>query len=120
MHRVIYDNTLRPSRRSVLKGAAAAGAGMMLPLGAMAQDMPRRGGTLRVSMPYNPASLDPITGRNLPDFNSLFAIYDTLIGYDSTTLELQPMLASSWSWADASTLVLELREGVTFHDGTPL
>ncbi|MCA2010449.1 ABC transporter substrate-binding protein [Cereibacter sphaeroides] len=120
MHRVIYDNTLRPSRRSVLKGAAALGAGMMLPHGAMAQDgTPRRGGTLRVSMPYNPASLDPITGRNLPDFNSLFTIYDALIGFDDTTLELKPMLATSWDWADDTTLVLELREGVSFHDGTP-
>ncbi len=38
MHRVLYDNTLRPSRRSVLMGAAAVGAGMMMPGGARAQD----------------------------------------------------------------------------------
>ncbi len=120
MHRVLYDNTLRPSRRSVLMGAAAVGAGMMMPGGARAQDAtPQRGGTLRVSMPYNPASLDPITGRNLPDFNSLYALYDALIGFDDETLELQPMLAKSWEWSDPSTLVLELQEGVRFHDDTP-
>ncbi|MCW1933067.1 ABC transporter substrate-binding protein [Pararhodobacter zhoushanensis] len=121
MHKVIFDTSLRPTRRSILMGAAAAaGAGMMLPGGAFAQEAtPQRGGTLRVSMPYNPASLDPITGRNLPDFNTLYALYDALIGFDDETLELQPMLAKSWDWADPSTLVLELQDGVMFHDDTP-
>src|SRR5690606_2930797 len=57
--------------------------------------------------------------RNNTDFNSLFALYDTLIDFDPDTLELKPMLAASWTFTDPRTLVLELREGVEFHDGEP-
>jgi peptide/nickel transport system substrate-binding protein/glutathione transport system substrate-binding protein len=106
-------------RRTVLKGAAAAGGAMLLPGGALAQATPKRGGTLRLAMPYNPAAVDPMTGRNLPDFNTLYAIYDALIDFEPATLELRPGLAKSWKFADPKTLVLELVEGVTFHDGTP-
>src|SRR5690606_20524184 len=70
-------------------------------------------------MPYNPAALDPITGRNIPDFNALYALFDALIGYDPDTLELEPMLAKGWNFTDSKTLVLNLVEGVEFHDGTP-
>jgi peptide/nickel transport system substrate-binding protein len=35
-------------------------------------------------------------------------------------LEIVPMLATEWEWAeDATSLTLTLREGVTFHDGEP-
>src|SRR5690606_32109549 len=108
------------SRRTVLAGAAAAGGSLLLPATARAQaSEPTRGGTLRISMPYNPAALDPLTGRNNPDFNSLFTIYDTLIDFEPETLELRPMLAKSWEFTDPTTLVLELVEGVEFHDGEP-
>jgi ABC-type transport system substrate-binding protein len=107
-----------PDRRTLLQGASAMGGAMLLPGGALAQDKPRRGGTLRVSMTYNPAALDPMTGRNAPDFNTLLAIYDPLIDIDPQTLEPTPGLAKSWSWKDPKSLVLDLREGVKFHDGT--
>ena len=107
-------------RRDVLKGAAAAGAALLLPAAAKAAPtQPRAGGTLRVSMPYNPAALDPMTGRNLPDFNTLYAIFDALIDYDPPTLDLKPGLAKAWRFIDAKTLVLDLVGGVEFHDGTP-
>ncbi len=44
-------------------------------------------------MPYNPAALDPMTGRNLPDFNVLYAVFDALIDFEPQTLELKPGLA---------------------------
>jgi len=108
------------NRRTVLAGTAAVGGSYLLPASARAQDsQPTRGGTLLISMPYNPAALDPLTGRNNPDFNSLFTIYDTLIDFDPETLELKPMLAKSWEFTGPTTLVLELEEGVEFHDGEP-
>ena len=70
-------------------------------------------------MPYNPAALDPMTGRNLPDFDALYAVFDALIDFVPKTLELKPGLAKSWTFTDPKTLVLELVEGVNFHDGTP-
>ena len=83
-------------RRRVLKTGAAAGAAALLPGIAVAADGPRHGGTLRLAMPYNPASIDPMTGRNLTDFNVLYAVFDALIDFNPATLELKPGLAKSW------------------------
>ena len=105
-------------RRELLIGAAGVAAAGLMPKGALAQAKPRSGGTLRVAMPYNPAAIDPMTGRNLPDFNTLFALYDALIDFDPDSLALKPGLAKSWRWTDDKTLVLQLRDGVKFHDGT--
>ena len=106
------------NRRELMKAAAAAGSVLLLPTGAQAQT-PRKGGTLRLAMPYNPASVDPMTGRNLPDFNVLYAVFDALIDFEPKTLELKPGLAKAWRLTDPKTLVLDLVEGVKFHDGTP-
>ena len=104
-------------RRDVIKGTAAAAGALLLPGSTRAQT-PRKGGTLRLAMPYNPASIDPMTGRNLPDFDVLYAVFDALIDFELTTLELKPGLAKSWKFTDPKTLVLDLVEGVKFHDGT--
>jgi peptide/nickel transport system substrate-binding protein len=44
-------------------------------------------------------------------------MYDSLIG-TNPALQLIPALATSWETADPTSLVLKLRQGVTFHDGT--
>jgi peptide/nickel transport system substrate-binding protein/glutathione transport system substrate-binding protein len=105
-------------RRTVLGGFAGAAGAAMLPGFARAAEAPKRGGTLNCSMTYNPAALDPITGRNAPDFNTLYALYDGLVQLDPKTLDPQPSLAKSWTWKDPKTLVLDLQENVLFHDGT--
>jgi peptide/nickel transport system substrate-binding protein/glutathione transport system substrate-binding protein len=104
-------------RRAVLAGGVAAASLAALPRGLRAA--PRRGGTLHVAMPYNPAALDPATGRNTPDFNTLYTLYDALIDFDPDTLALKPALAKSWRFTDPKTLVLDLIDGVEFHDDTP-
>lgn len=108
-----------PSRRTVLKGAAAASGVVFLPSLVRAADQPRKGGTLRVGQPYNPASIDPMTGRNLPDLNVLYACYDGLIDFNPSSLDLKPGLAKAWNFKDPKTLVLDLLDGIEFHDGTP-
>jgi len=114
------DDRKKLGRRALLQGmGATAGATLLLPARVRAATPgPRHGGTLHVSMPYNPAALDPMTGRNLPDFNTLYAIFDALIDYDPPTLDLKPGLAKAWRFTDPKTLVLDLVEGVEFHDGT--
>ncbi len=107
------------ARRTVLKGAVAGTAAMTLAGNAFAQSgTPRKGGTLRVAIPYNPASVDPMTGRNLTDFDTLYALYDALVDFVPETLELRPGLAKAWRFTDPKTLVLDLETGVKFHDGT--
>jgi ABC-type transport system substrate-binding protein len=106
-------------RREFIKAAIAGAGTLALPGTAFAQDAPRKGGRLRLAIPYNPAALDPMTGRNLPDFDTLYAVFDALIDFVPQTLELKPGLAKSWAFTDPQTLVLELVENVNFHDGTP-
>jgi ABC-type transport system substrate-binding protein len=106
-------------RRELIKAAIAGAGTLALPGTAFAQDAPRKGGRLRLAIPYNPAALDPMTGRNLPDFDTLYAVFDALIDFVPQTLELKPGLAKSWTFTDPQTLVLELVENVNFHDGTP-
>lgn len=103
-------------RRTLLTGAAALGGSLLLPK--IARSAPRRGGVLRCAMPYNPASLDPMNGRNGPDFNTLVAIYDLLIEIDPQTAMPRPGLAQKFTFTDPKTLVLDLVETAKFHDGT--
>ena len=47
-------------------------------------------------------------------------MYDTLTEWEFDTLKAKPGLAESWSFTDPTTFVINIRPGVTFHDGTPL
>jgi peptide/nickel transport system substrate-binding protein len=46
------------------------------------------------------------------------SIYEYLIEINSSTGELDPVLATSWETTDGKRWVFTLREGVTFHDGS--
>jgi glutathione transport system substrate-binding protein len=93
---------------------------VFLPATLGAADEPRPGGTLQLAIPYDPASIDPMTGRNLPDFDVLYACYDSLIDFEPQNLSLKPGLEKSWQWKNETTLVLHLNNGVEFHNGSPL
>ena len=108
------------TRREVMALISGALAGATLGGEASAQGTPRRGGILRISAPANPSSLDPATGGAGSDHAFLFTMYDTLTEWDFETLKPKPGLAESWSFSNPTTLVLNIRSGVTFHDGTPL
>jgi ABC-type transport system substrate-binding protein len=104
------------SRRRLLGLLGAGAATTALPATGWAQA--RRGGTLRVSSANNPSTLDPMTGRSGFDHPMLYPLFDTLVEFDYATLAAKPGLARSWQQRDPTTLVLELQDGVTFHDGT--
>ena len=44
---------------------------------------------------------------------------ETLVTVDKN-YEIQPLLAESWEQKDDVTWVMHIRDGVTFHDGTPV
>jgi peptide/nickel transport system substrate-binding protein len=65
------------------------------------------------------ATLDPTLNRETPTFNVLINVFDALLtkGADG---DYHPGLATSWEVSDDGTVWdLELRDDVTFHDGTP-
>ena len=105
--------------------AAAGGGGATLAddLPALAEGAAQQGGTyggtLRVAHQFPPISLDPHTGSSGADHQTLYSLYDRLVHFEFDTLEFTPGLATSWEFPDEQTLVFTLREGVTFHDGTP-
>ena len=74
---------------------------------------------LRVVMNALPVTLDPHALNDLPSARARRMVFDTLIGQDPNDLSLLPGLATSWEMPDAQTVVLNLREGVYFHNGEP-
>lgn len=74
---------------------------------------------LTIASSGNPPTLDPHATFNGLTFGVTNQIYETLVRLDTDT-EVVPGLATAWSHPDPNTLRLTLREGVTFHDGTPL
>ncbi|MBI2866549.1 MAG: hypothetical protein HYX99_04240 [Chloroflexi bacterium] len=76
----------------------------------------KTGGTLRVLYGSDAATLDPHASRTVAR-NYEYAIFDTLVRHDEK-LAAQPGLAESWSATNPTTLILKLRQGVKFHDGT--
>ncbi|WP_026380809.1 ABC transporter substrate-binding protein [Afifella pfennigii] len=96
---------------------AAALAIVAFHASAQAQTPP---GVLIVAQIAEPKSLDPHAVTAVNDFRILMNVYDGLVRYKSGTLEPEPALATAWEISpDGKTYTFQLREGVTFHDGTP-
>lgn len=73
---------------------------------------------LTIAVASEPTSIDPHF-HNLGPNNAIAAhIFDRLIN-QGTNQELLPGLAESWEPIGDTTWEFKLREGVTFHDGTP-
>lgn len=77
------------------------------------------GGTLTYVINQEGSTLDPGQSKYAVELMIEFQIYDNLLWLDSG-INLQPGLATSWTHNDDYTVFdLELRDDVTFHDGTP-
>lgn len=64
-------------------------------------------------------SLDPTNQRDTESFIVIDHIYDTLVTFNQD-LEIVPRLAEDWRQIGELTWEFDLRDDVTFHDGTPL
>ena len=117
------------SRRAFLCTALASGglaaAGLSSPRVGWAQqapaakggETPKKGGTLRVGFYVEAATMDPHLSGSKIDRQVYHNIYEPLLVLD-TNLGIKPGLAESWQQPDPKTLILKLRRGVKFHDGT--
>ena len=80
---------------------------------------PRFGGTLKVVLHAGTTTLDPVFSQFQIVGNVATQIYENLYAWDGN-LEPAPRLAHSFSLSpDLMTYTINVRDGVTFHDGTP-
>ncbi|MGQ0743815.1 MAG: ABC transporter substrate-binding protein [Acidimicrobiales bacterium] len=74
---------------------------------------------LRVAAPVDTGVISPAKPANITMSSDHSSVIETLAlaGPDLTTL---PLLATSWSFAAPATWTIQIRPGVTFHNGAPL
>ena len=76
---------------------------------------------LRVGVSGLPGQIDPATELAGPGPFLARQLFDTLVAYAPSSTDIQPALATRWSVSrDGLTWSFALREGVRFHDGSPL
>jgi peptide/nickel transport system substrate-binding protein len=76
--------------------------------------------TLRIGLAEDPDILDPTMARTFVGRIVFAGLCDKLFDLDEK-LNVVPQLATSYEWSkDNKSLVIKLREGVTFHDGEKL
>ncbi len=82
---------------------------------------PQQGGTLVFAGSRLASSLDPILTSDGESFRVLQQAYEGLVDLEpGTTDQLVGALAETWEGEpDGTEYVFHLREGATFHDGTP-
>jgi peptide/nickel transport system substrate-binding protein len=98
--------------------AGPAGTG---PSGAVDASEIQTGGVAQIASLSEMAGFDPVKVTNVGSgLERAAAVMDTLLYRDELTDEVFPKLAKGISSDDGQTWVLELREGVSFTDGTPL
>ncbi len=72
---------------------------------------------LRIGLREDPDILDPSLARSYVGRIVFAALCDKLFDINDK-LEIVPQLATGFKWEDPKTLLLTLRQGVRFHDGT--
>ena len=110
-------HTWRRSVGAMIGTAMALGAAA----GVSAQDaQPVHGGTLKVGFTSDVKTLDPTHSVQFSERQVLYPIYNTLVRF-GPDFSIQPELAGSWTIEnDGKRLLLHLRSGVKFHDGSDL
>ena len=116
------------NRRQLVAGAA--GLGLASPFFghnmsanaalALQEGTPTPGGILKVGLQSDPTALDPQKQSLTAIWHVIEHIYQGLTRI-KPDLTVEPGLAEGWEISeDGTSYMFVLREGVTFHDGTPL
>lgn len=99
---------------AVLLSAACGGGGGG---GSAGSGTVKTGGTLKVAQESEIVTLDPMLSGLVVEREIYYQTYESLVGIDPK-LNYIPELATEFKYPDPRTLVLTLRKGVKFHDGT--
>jgi len=105
----------RSARAAIAAGVLAVPFALAQPAPAVAQDK-----VLRVTMHADVRTLDPFwTTQTIAGIHGLM-VYDTLFSSDEN-LQPQPQMVDKWTVsADKKTYTFTLRDGLKFHDGSPV
>jgi peptide/nickel transport system substrate-binding protein len=76
---------------------------------------------ISVGTTLKPRTLDPADSYELAGLNIIYNVGESLYTYELGTTDIKPLLATAMPQvsADGLTYTIPLRQGVTFHDGTP-
>ncbi len=117
------------TRRELLKAggalAVAAAAPTAKPIAAIAQ-MPKRGGTLRLTFQADPLHFDPHQTLSFVTMVPLSFAYSRLVKVKAgpsvkpMTYPVEPDLAESWTQLSDTTYIFKLRKGVRWHNKPPV
>jgi ABC-type transport system substrate-binding protein len=113
----------RLDRRSLLKrsGAVAAAPVLATALPGVARRAQAQEGTqLQIGISTDIDHLDPRQANTQEAYFANANVYDCLVLYELGSANLRPGLAESWDISeDGLVYTFHLRQGVTYHDGTP-
>jgi peptide/nickel transport system substrate-binding protein len=106
-------------------GMFAAAALLAANLGVGSALAEKTGGTLRMPLITNPASMSIHEESTIAVLGPMMAVFNNLVMFDqhipqNSLSSIVPDLAESWSLAeDGTALSFKLRQGVKWHDGKP-
>lgn len=123
MHKRGLTLSRSPIPRRFRIAAVAAAIAVALPLAACSSPAPSSSSnateTLNLAIPPSALTLDP---SQMQPTNSRYvwgAIYESLAYWDPTTGAVTPWAAKKWTYSpDGKTLTIQLRDGLTFSDGS--
>ncbi len=75
--------------------------------------------TLRIAWRDAVPDVDPYYNQLRTGLVLAHQVWDTLVYRDPDTFQIKPLLAASWKQTSDTVYEFELRQGVTFHDGSP-
>ncbi len=122
------------SRRQFFQAGAGAAlaSGLIVPAGVGASPSPRitfptsrlqaeptRGGVLRYGLSTDPSNFEPHVSTGAASSVVKVMVYAQLLTYDNDA-NLIGNLAEQFGWVDDTTYEVKLRDGVTWHDGSPV
>src|ERR1700728_4182123 len=103
-------------RRDVLKSALVGGTALAAPRIVHADEAK----TITFTPHADLVSLDPVWTTADITRNFSLAVYDTLYGYDAEFSVRPQMVEGATTESDGKLWELTLRDGLAFHDGTPV
>ncbi|PZC42161.1 MAG: ABC-type transport system, substrate-binding protein [Chloroflexi bacterium] len=77
-------------------------------------------GEIRWANVGNFSGLEGVTGTGGNDHQILWPVHDNLVAYDQELSPSEDRSLSSWEIPEPLTVIFNLRQGVTYHDGTAL